>query len=195
MPRVPFSPLVSAAQPGGSQILDRLMHATRRTFDSLDESYVALPEGEATEGWTLTTDDDGTTIWSRSVGSLSEPEKVVQELVPSLQVNLALANATSHQDIIRLDRSRHYWVTAAMTAFLVDETVAFTQTLLIRVVCDFSGVATHLAPDTVSHTYGAGFTFAATVSGSTLILTSSNASGSTEAVQVIASLSSARTRT
>jgi len=173
--------------------LDRIILAVRRSFDSLTQAFVGRPEtGDG--GQVLVLGPDGETVWSGSAGFAGSGEGVVQELVPSVQESDLLANGTTHITTVALDAGHHYWVTATATAWAVDGTVIFSETQFIRVSVNAAALATHLIPDTVCHTYGAGFTLAAATSGGDISLNFSNASGTTYAIQVIASFSTARAR-
>lgn len=189
---IPFRPPVSVGSPGGSTILDRIVQAIRKSFDSLTEAFLARPE-PGLNGQVLILGPDGLPMWAGYSATTGE-ERAIQELVPSVQEADSLATATTHITEIDLAASRHYWVTATGTAFAPDESVLFSETLFIRVAVNHAGLATHLTPDTISHSYGSGFTFVSATSGGTLTLNFGNASGSTYTIQVIASLSSARTR-
>jgi len=189
---VPFVPPVSVGSPGGSTILDRIVQTIRRSFESLNGAFLGRPDS-GDGGQVLVLGADGLPAWSSATASFGL-EQSIQEVVPSIQESDSLANGTTHITTISLQAMRHYWVTATATAWAPDQTVIFSETQFIRVSMNAAALATHLIPDTVSHTYGAGFSLAAATSGGDLTLGLSNSSGTTYAIQVIASLSSARVR-
>ena len=190
---VPFRPPISAGSPGGSTIVDRIVQAVRKSFDSLKGAFVGRPD-TGLPGQVLILGPDSRPLWAGYTAS-SVDERSIQELVPSVQEVTSLPTATSTVKTIPLTASRHYWITAIATAFAANEAVVFTSTLFIRMTLNLASVATHLTPDTTLHTSGAGFSFTAATSGSDLQLTVSNTSGSTRTVQLLVSFSSARTRT
>lgn len=190
---VPFRPPVSVGSPGGSTILDRIVQGIRKSFDSLGKAFLAQPT-PGTGGQILITGPDGLPVWSSTAGDTSGPEQVITDVLPFLQESVSVPTATTHTTTVALEASRHYWIKATATAFDPAQVVIFSETQLIRVSLNFAGLATHLVPDTVLHTYGAGLSLTAATSGGDLTLNVANASGFTYTVQLIAAFSSARTR-
>jgi hypothetical protein len=168
------------------------MGVVKKTCDSLTDAFLARPEADGTAGQILTLSSARVPAWASAVGDASSGERVTQELAPSVQLSYSLPTATSNVTRIGLDAGRHYWFTSIVTAYTPAMAVAFTQTTLNRVSVTTGGTASHLTPQTVLHSSGAGFSATGGVTGSTFTLTVSNTSGSTRTVQVIVTAGSAR---